>query len=186
MKVKFTSRELILLAVFAALGILSKPLLAPLLNLLTDFVRIPGGSSVAGFSLLFLVAGKQFVPKPASATMMALVQGIVALCLGISGVGVPLILLSYLLPGVVIDLLMSSTLTHLLPRRALAQLAGALGVLAGALLNNLLFFRLAFLPMLLFYLLGVISGAVGGTLADVLYMRLSAVAEVGSKDGKGT
>ena len=52
---RFTLRELCLMTFLAVFGMLFKPLVSPAFNLITDFVRVPGGSMTAGFSLLFLV-----------------------------------------------------------------------------------------------------------------------------------
>lgn len=168
----FTAWELALMALLAASGVTCKPLISPVFNFVTDFIRIPGGSCTAGFSLMFLVLGKRWVPARGTATMMAAVQVLLAIFCGVwSAVGVYM-LASYLVPGIVIDLVMGSGIGCRFSHRAVFQAACALGVVAGAAVNNLLFFRLFLVPALLFYLLGAVSGMFCGWLAALLYERL--------------
>lgn len=172
-KRRFTTRELVLMSLLAASGIACKPLISPIFNLITDFIRIPGGSCTAGFSLMFLVLGKRWVPARGAATMMAAVQALLAILWGTGSVTGVYMLASYLAPGIVIDLVMGLGMSRRVSHQAAAQAACALGVVAGAAVNNLLFFRLSLVPALLFYLLGAVSGMFGGWLATLLYRRLS-------------
>ena len=71
---RFTLRELCLMTFLALFGMLFKPLVSPAFNLITDFVRVPGGSMTAGFSLLFLVFAAARIRKPGTALLMGLVQ----------------------------------------------------------------------------------------------------------------
>ena len=64
---------------------------------------IPGGSTAAGFSLAFLIIGKRFAPFPFAATVMSLVQALLALALGFSGYQGALAIFSYVAPGLLID-----------------------------------------------------------------------------------
>ena len=57
----------------------------PFTAILTDFVRIPGGSLATGFALAFLVIGVSLVPVRGAGTLMGFVQGAMALFLGMSG-----------------------------------------------------------------------------------------------------
>ena len=81
---RFTLRELCLMTFLAVFGMLFKPLVSPAFNLITDFVRVPGGSMTAGFSLLFLVFAAARIRKPGTALLMGLVQAAMSLSMGIS------------------------------------------------------------------------------------------------------
>ena len=78
---KATLRDLAFLAICVALSLVVKRIISPVTNGLTDFFRIPGGSTAAGFSLAFLIIGKRIAPFPFAATVMSLVQALLALAL---------------------------------------------------------------------------------------------------------
>lgn len=170
------------MALLAASGIACKPLISPLFNFVTDFIRIPGGSCTAGFSLMFLVLGKRWVPARGAATMMAAVQALLAILWGVGNAAGAYMLASYLAPGIVIDLVMGLGINRRISYKTASQAACALGVVAGAAVNNLLFFRLSLVPALLFYLLGAASGLLCGWLAALLYQRLSMIPRPGAAD----
>ncbi|MBQ1319934.1 MAG: ECF transporter S component, partial [Solobacterium sp.] len=101
---KLTLKELILCGNLAVLGLICKPLFSPLFNLLTDFIRIPGGSATAGISILFLVFAAALIRKPAAGLLTGFVQGVCSLASGISAAAGVLVLITYSIPGMAIDL----------------------------------------------------------------------------------
>ena len=167
---KITLKQLILCSNLAVLGMLAKPLFSPMFNLLTDFIHIPGGSVTAGISILFLVFGSIMVRKPGIAALMGFIQAVISLSAGISATAGALVLITYTLPGVMIDLVVCAPFP--LPLKTRSVLAGAMGVLAGAASTNLLYFHLSLIPFLLFYIFGILSGGLGGYLAWMIFERL--------------
>ncbi|MBR2728193.1 MAG: hypothetical protein IKD71_09945 [Solobacterium sp.] len=163
-------KQLLLCANLAVLGIVAKPLFSPLFNFITDFVRIPGGSMTAGVSMLFLVCGAALVYKPCTALLIGFLQGVLALSTGISAVAGALVLITYSLPGISIDAIMM--LGQRIPLKERMILAGSLGVLTGSAATNLLYFHLALIPFLLFYIFGILSGGIGGYLAWRIMQRI--------------
>ncbi len=163
-------KQLLLCANLAVLGIVAKPLFSPLFNFITDFIRIPGGSMTAGVSMLFLVCGAALVHKPCTALLIGLLQGVLALSTGISAVAGALVLITYSLPGISIDAIMM--LGQRIPLKERMILAGSLGVLTGSAAANLLYFHLALIPFLLFYIFGILSGGIGGYLAWRIMQRI--------------
>lgn len=168
----FTLRELCLMALLATLGMLAKPLFSPVFNLLTDFIRIPGGSVTAGVSMLFLVFGASWTGKKGTALLMGFLQAVLSLGLGIGSTAGLLVLITYSLPGVAIDLVLCTSLFARLSLKHRMMLAGALGVLTGAAFTNILYFHLSLVPFLLFYIFGILAGALGGYLAHLIRTRL--------------
>jgi len=154
---------------------------APIFNVITDFIYIPGGSCVAGISMMFLVLGKLLIPKRNVATMMAFVQAVLALCMGVSGFLGIYIFFAYTIPGITIDLVMQ---IKPLPVNLKSKIAGAMGVVTGATLTNIAFFKLSLIPLLLFYSAGILSGFLGGYLAYILSQRLSHIILI-NKKGRG-
>ena len=57
MKQKIPLRHLTFLAICIALSLVSKRIVSPITNLLTDLIRIPGGGAATAFSLMFLLVG---------------------------------------------------------------------------------------------------------------------------------
>ncbi len=171
---RFTLRELCLMTFLAVFGMLFKPLVSPAFNLITDFVRVPGGSMTAGFSLLFLVFAAARIRKPGTALLMGLVQAAMSLSMGISATAGILVFITYTMPGAAIDLILCSGWFDRFPLKLRMSAAGAAGVLAGAAFTNMLYFRLPLTAFLLFYLLGILSGACGGAFAWHLSRRLPA------------
>lgn len=163
-------KQLLLCANLAVLGIVAKPLFSPFFNFITDFVRIPGGSMTAGVSMLFLVVGVAVTGKRGTAFLIGLIQGVLAFSTGISAIAGALVLITYSLPGVTIDAVMLGMRGMPLKQRMI--LAGSLGVLTGAAATNLLYFHLAVLPFILFYLFGILSGGLGGYLAYHILLRI--------------
>lgn len=171
---KFTLKELIVIAMMAVLGMVVKPFLSPVFNLLTDFIRIPGGSATAGISIMFLVAAAALTGRKWTAFMAGLLQGLISLTTGISATVGALVLITYSIPGLAIDLVMLLPVLDPMPKKHRMMLAGAAGVLTGAAATNLLYFRLPLIAFMLFYAVGIGSGAAGGWLAYVILKRLPA------------
>ena len=169
---RINARELAVMAICLTLGLLAKRIVSPLTNSLTDFFRIPGGSAAVGISLAFLVVGRRMTNVPCAATMMGFVQSFLALALGMSGYQGILAVLSYTLPGIVIDLTAYSV-----KQRGMLYCFTAciLGAVASALMSNFIAFHLKGLSLLLWLLLAALSGALGGYIAGLVSARLSKI-----------
>lgn len=169
---RITARELAVMAICLTLGLLAKRIVSPLTNSLTDFFRIPGGSAAVGISLAFLVVGRRMTNVPCAATMMGFVQSFLALALGMSGYQGILAVLSYTLPGIVIDLTAYFIKQHSM---LYCFTACILGAVASALMSNIIAFHLKGLSLLLWLLLAALSGALGGYIAGLVSARLSKI-----------
>ena len=167
-----TLKKNILISFFAAMGIVLKVTLAPIVNVITDFLFIPGGSAITGISISLLLLGPILIEDSFTATKMALLQALLALFLGSSSFQGPFIIVSYTLPGIVIDLIMNKKLMTFLGERETMALAGVLAVTTGAFITNTAFFRLDILPLILFILVGAVSGVVGCCIAYNVYEKL--------------
>lgn len=168
----FSLYEICLMALLSVLGMFTKPVVAPLFNMLTDLVQIPGGSVSAGFSMLFLVFATAFTGKFGTALLMGALQATLALVMGFTAQAGLLVYITYTLPGLAVDLALATPLLAFLSQKLRMMAAGALGVLAGAVMSNLLYFRLGFVPFMLFYILGILSGVISGGLACFILNRL--------------
>lgn len=161
---KFTSFELLLISIIAALGIAVKPLVNVLSHLLTSPLFIPGGALAGGIYMLFVVLGAALVQKRGAATLIGIVQAILILVLALPGNHGAFSLLTYTAPGLAIDLLWLS-LGHRGCCLLCCFLAGMLANLTGTLLTNVLFFRLPALFLALLLTVALFSGGLGGVAA---------------------
>lgn len=169
---KITTQQLLILTFCMVAGFVAKRVVMPFTVILTDFVRIPGGSLATGFALAFLVIGVSLVPVRGAGTLMGFVQGAMALFLGMSGYQGALALVTYTLPGLVIDLCAA-----VMKERDVLyfMLTCVLSNTACALFSNVLVFHLHGLSLLLWVLMGALSGIAGGLAAGLLYRRLSGI-----------
>ncbi len=164
-------RNLIFLTLCCDMGLFAKRLIAPVANIVTDFIRIPGGIGTS-FSLMFLVIAAAIVSVRGCATLMGLVQSAIALALGMVGSMGALSPIGYIVPGIIIDLV------FLIGRRtgkighATMVIANMLSAAAAGLTANLIVFHLSGVPLLLYITVALASGAICGTLAHVLAGKL--------------
>lgn len=164
-------RDLILLAFFADAGFAAKRLISPFANILTDFLRVPGGIGTA-FALMFLVIGACLIRRKGAATVMALVQCILAMSLGMTGAMGAMSPLGYLMPGIVIDLVTALCVRCKASSAVTMICANAAGSLAAALTANFIVFRLHGAVLSLYVLIALISGGICGILAEVIFRRI--------------
>lgn len=161
---RFSIRNLTLIAAMAALGLAVKPIVVPLVHLLSTPLMIPGGALAGGFYMMWLVLAAGLTRQPGSAVLTGLVQAILVLVTGVPGSHGALSLITYTLPGLVIDLfllLIRQQINH----RFIAFMACLLANLAGTALTNVIFFSLPLIPLLLSLMTAAFSGGLGGLLA---------------------
>ena len=176
MKNKIPLRHLVFLAICIALSLVTKKVISPVTNLLTDFLRIPGGGAAAAFSLMFLVVGTSRLPWIWAGTAAGFVQSLMAMALGMSAYQGAFAVLTYTLPGVILDLF-----RRFYPRRDQSYflLSCAAANTAGAGLTNLLVFRLEGIAFALWMLIACSVGLLAGFLGDILFRRIDKILKSG-------
>lgn len=174
MKQRIPLRQLIFLAVCVVLSLVSKRVISPVTNLLTDLIRIPGGGAATAFSLMFLLVGTAGLSWRWAATAAAFVQSLIALSLGMSSYQGAFAVLTYTLPGLVMDLCRMVWHNR---DGAFFPLSCCMANSAGALLTNLLIFRLEGLAFALWLLVASSMGAAAGLLGETLYGKLILIPE---------
>lgn len=161
--------DLLTISALAALGLAMKPILTPLVHLVSVPLMIPGGSLAGGFYMLWLALAVALVKPSGAATLVGLIQGVVMMT-GFFGSHGLLSLISYPLPGVAIDLL---ALVFRQRRILLAQTVFCTAAnLTGTGLVVLLVMRLTWLPAILALTMALISGILGGFIARWLIVQL--------------
>lgn len=174
MKQKIPLSHLTLLAICIALSLVSKRIISPVTNILTDLIRIPGGGAAAAFSIMFLAVGTGGLQWRWATTAAAFAQSMIALSLGMSSYQGLFAVLTYTLPGFVIDLL-----RMVWPKRdkGFFAMACSLANGSGALLTNFLVFRLEGIAFLLWMLIAVTVGMFGGCMGEMLFQRILRIPE---------
>lgn len=171
---RFNLRALIFMALCCDLGLISKKLIGPAANIITEFLHIPGGIATS-FSLMFLIIAAWIIPLPGCACIMGAVQSLLALCFGTTGSMGILAPIGYILPGAAIDIiLLIWRKTHPAPSLGIMLSSIAASVTA-CLVANFIVFRLPGLVLLLYICVAATSGAICSVLANVLIERLSPI-----------
>lgn len=165
----FSVKDLLYIAIMAAMGLAIKPIVTPLIHLISAPLMIPGGSLAGGFYMLWLVLAKWLVPRFWSGFIAGLAQAIIVLLTGIFGSHGILSIVSYTLPGLMIDLF------YLIPIPKNVFKSVILGIAAnctGSIFVSLLLLRLPFIPIITSLALAAISGALGGWIAWFFFFEL--------------
>ena len=160
---RFSVFDLIIIACCAALGVAVKPLAAAAAQIITGPLMIPGGAFAGGIYMLFIVLAAGITQKRGAASLTALIQALLVLITGVYGTHGAASLITYFLPGVVVDLLWLG-MRHRGCCAMCCFLGGIAANLTGVILVNVVFFRLPLVPLLLTAALGAFSGGVGGVI----------------------
>ncbi len=167
---RFSIFDLIVLSLMACLGIATKPLVVPLAHIITGPLFIPGGAVAGGFYMMWIVLGAGLVGKLGAATLIAAVQAIVVMAMGMLGTHGIMSIFTYILPGIAVD----AVFVACRQRRFGLGCCFAAGIAAntsGALLVNFVFFRLPLVPLVLSLSAAALSGGVGGLIAHGVMSR---------------
>lgn len=181
---KYTTFDFVLMALMAALGIATKPIVVPLVHMITGPLFIPGGAVAGGLYMFWIALAAGLTGKRGTATITALIQALIIVVTGSFGSHGLLSLLTYTLPGLMIDIV------FLLIRRKWTTtmdffLAGIVANLTGTYLSNLVFFRLPAIPLILSLASAILSGGLGGLIAYQIYKNIKKVGIIkGVQDAK--
>ena len=167
-------KNLIFLALCCDLGLFSKRLIAPAANVITDFLRIPGGIGTS-FSLMFLVVAAALIPQFGCAALMGAVQSILALALGMTGSMGALSPIGYIVPGIVIDCIFFISRKTGSNNGVSMTAANMLSAAVAGFTANLIVFRLRGPVLALYLSVALLSGAFCGCLGYTLAKRLKPV-----------
>ncbi len=166
----FTTQDLVIIAIISALGLAVKPVITPIVHLVSAPLLIPGGSLAGGFYMLWLGLVIALVPKRGSAVLTAFVQGTVIMILGHFGHHGVMSILIYTAPGVSAELI---ALFFKDKKSLVCQISICAGAnLTGTVLVALLIMRLPTIPLAISIITSLISGFGGGILAFTLIKRL--------------
>jgi ABC-type thiamin/hydroxymethylpyrimidine transport system permease subunit len=170
---KIATKDLVLMALFASLGIATKNVVHPLVAVITEPLYIPAGAVAGGVYMMWPVLAFGFVRKVGAASMTSLTQAFISLVMPFGNFGL-LSFVIYLAPGLAIDafFLLSRHKACCAPCCMIATaIANAVGtVLVGALVLVLPMVVLSFLAVI-----AAISGSMGGFIANMLLVRIGKI-----------
>ncbi len=164
--------DLVLMALFASLGLATKNILHPLIGPLMGAIYVPTGAVMGGLYMMWPVMAFGFVRKPGAATMVSLTQAFISLILPYGNFGL-LSFVIYLGPGLAVDgffLLLRHKACCLGCCMGAAAVANVVTVLVGGLVLFLPWQVLTFLAVV-----AAISGCVGGFIANMLLVRIGKI-----------
>ncbi|MBN2072571.1 MAG: ECF transporter S component [Actinobacteria bacterium] len=161
---RFSVFDLVVMAMVASLGIAIKPLIVPLVHIITGPLFIPGGAVAGGFYMMWLVVGSGIVGKRGAASLIALVQAVMVIAVGVFGTHGIISLATYLAPGAAVDIFLLCTGQK--NRNIISCFfSGMIANVTGTVLSNFVFFKLPWVPLVLALAGGALSGGLGGLLA---------------------
>lgn len=161
----FSIFNLIIIALVSSLGVATKPIVVPLVHIISGPLFIPGGAIAGGFYMFWIVLGAGFVKKTGTGTLIGIVQSILVIATGTMGTHGIMSLISYTLPGIAVDIvfLFSKNKNYNILHYVLGCMAANV---TGTLISNILFFRLPNVTVVLILSCAALSGAVGGIIAS--------------------
>ena len=161
--------DLVLIALFASLGLATKNIIHPLAATIAGPLYIPTGAVAGGLYMMWPVLAYGFVRKTGAATVTSLTQAFIGLLLPFGNFGL-LNFVIYLAPGLAVDGFFLLT-RHKACCAGCCMGAAAAANVVGTVLVGTIVLLLPGVVLLFLALVAAISGAVGGFLANMLLLR---------------
>ncbi|MCF6461609.1 MULTISPECIES: ECF transporter S component [Bacillota] len=168
---KFSIFEIIVISLMATLGIATKPVIVPLVHIITGPLYIPGGAIAGGLYMMWIVLGVGLIGRLGVATLISVVQAIMVVSLGIYGTHGIISFFTYIIPGLVVDLYILIAKPKGF-QKGHYFVSGILANISGTFLVNMVFFRLPLVPLVLTLTAASLSGGIGGLIAYTIVKGL--------------
>lgn len=169
-RMSFKTKDLILIALMAAMGLAVKPLVKTLTHIVSSPLGIPGGTLGGGFYMMWLTLAMAMTRRFGAAALTGLLQGFVVLITGWFGSHGAISLFTYALPGLVIDIV---ALVYKRFETFDGQILYCLlANLTGTWIVGLIIMRLPKAPLAIAAAMSIISGIIGGSIAYLIYKEL--------------
>lgn len=168
---KYSSQDLLYIAIFSALGLAAKPVITPLIHIISAPLMVPGGSLAGGLYMMWISLTMAVVNKPGAGLLVGITQAIVMLSMGYFGNHGAVSLLSYTLPGLMVEFISlffkdkKTVYFHILAVTA--------ANLSGAVIVTIIVMRLAAIPFMISLVAAAISGIVGGIISKTIFNKLT-------------
>ncbi len=162
--------DLVVMAMFASLGLATKEILYPLIGPLIGALDVPTGGVIGGLYMMWIVIPIGLIRKPGVATMVSLIQACISLILPFGNFGL-LSFVIYLGPGLAMDGFFL-ILRHKACCLGCCMVAGAIANTVGTVLVAGLVLVLPIVVLTFLAAVAAISGCVGGFIANMILNRL--------------
>ena len=165
----FTLHDLILIACLSAIGLAIKPIINPMVHLVSGVIRVPGGSLSGGFLMMWMVLAKVMVNKPGSALLFGVTQGITVMLLGFFGSHGVFSIVSYAMPGLMIEVV-----SLIFKGRSLITLSlyCVIANITGTIMVAIFIMQLPQLLIVISILTATVSGMLGGWFAQLVLLKV--------------
>jgi ABC-type thiamin/hydroxymethylpyrimidine transport system permease subunit len=170
---KTATVDLVTMALFASLGIATKNVVRPLIGMAAGLMYIPTGAVAGGVYMMWPVMAYGFVRKGGAATITSLIQACISLVSPYGNFGL-LSFVIYLAPGLAIDGFFLLT-RHRACCVACCVGAAAIANAVGTVLVGVLVLALPEVTLLFLALVALISGCLGGFVANMVLVRVRKV-----------
>jgi ABC-type thiamin/hydroxymethylpyrimidine transport system permease subunit len=167
---KVATVDLVLMAMFASLGLATKNILHPIVGSIMGAIYIPTGAVTGGLYMMWPVMAVGLIRKPGAATMVSLIQACISLILPYGNFGL-LSFIIYLGPGLAIDVFFLLT-RHKACCLGCCMIASALANAVGTLLVGGLVLVLPTVVLAFLAVVAAISGCIGGFIANMILVRV--------------
>lgn len=169
---RFTTFDLIIIALLSACGIATKPFVRLLAQVFTG-TFISAGTLGGIFYMLWIVLACSIVKKRGTAVMVGVVQSILVVVFDMLGNRGIANLLVYVVPTIALEMGMLLSPKYVSSIIA-GFFAGAIANTTGSLIVNVIFLRVPFIPLMVSLGVSLLTGGMGG----VIGYRLSKVVDV--------
>jgi len=167
---KISTFDAVFITLMAACGLALKPIVGPFFKLIGSALLIPSGSLAGAIYMIWPMLALLTVQQTGTATFVGLLQGIIVLVTGIFGSHGVLSLITYTIPGVMIDIVY--LLIHRINNKWLMSLPAAMGNVSGTFIVGIVFMHIPFILLIIGLIPAFIFGAIGGYLSLILYKWL--------------
>ena len=167
---KIATTDLVLMALFASLGLATKNVIHPLVATITGPLYVPTGAVAGGIYMMWPVLAYGLVRKTGAASMVSLIQAFISLLLPFGNFGL-LSFVIYLAPGLAIDAFLLLT-RHKACCVACCAGASAIANVVGTVLVGVLVLFLPWVVLAFLAVVAAISGCIGGFIANMLLVRI--------------
>ena len=164
---KFSTFDLVVIALLSACGIATKPFVRILAQVLTGTI-VPIGTVAGIFYMLWIILACSIVKKRGTAVLVGIVQSVLVVVFDMLGNRGLANLLVYVFPGAVLELVMLA-FPYYISTLFSAFVAGAVCNVTGSLIVGLLFLRLPLVPLVISLIISFIFGGLGGVVGNKLY-----------------
>jgi len=168
---KYSSQDLLYIAILSALGLAAKPIITPLIHLISAPLMVPGGSLAGGLYMMWIALAIAIVNKPGAGLLVGITQSIVMLSMGYFGNHGAVSLISYTMPGLMAEIVsLFFKNKGILPAQVLIV---TVANLTGAVIVTIIVMRLATIPFIISLIAAAISGIVGGIISYSIFKKLN-------------